>query len=154
MSLGSRRAGPCGTREVTCNVHPGRPCQPCILCKQGNLSKYFHPKTWKNRACIIDKLRDLEPVLDIQLDSCICEHCSVPECGNPAQKGTKLVNTEQLCEFFSVPDIVPNDNMSGYPLCITRYGEFKNTILLVRTVRHVIKSLQTIRSHKSAQILH
>ena len=62
------------TRGVTCNVHLGRPCQPCILCKQGNLSKYFHPKTWKNRA-FTDQFRELEPALDIQLDSCICRRC-------------------------------------------------------------------------------
>ena len=68
LSLGSCQAGSSGaklTRGVTCNVHPGRPCQPCILCKQGNLSIYFHPKTWKNRASI-DQLRELEPALDIQ----------------------------------------------------------------------------------------
>ena len=58
-------------REVTCSVHSGRPCQPCILCKQGNLSKYFHPKSWKNNA-LLHQLRELEPSVDIQSDSCTC----------------------------------------------------------------------------------
>ena len=126
MSLGSHQAGPSGakwTRGVTCNVHPGRPCHPCILCKQGNLSKYFHSKTWKNRASV-DQLRELEPSLDLQLDSCICRRCRddvrrLSESGfiprwrkksSPhkhccdAEKITKLVNHEQICEFFSMPD--------------------------------------------------
>ena len=153
MSLGSSQAGPSGakwTRGVTCNVHPGRSCQPCILCKQGNLSKYFHPKTWKNRASV-DQLRELEPSLDLQLDSCICrrcrddvrrlsesgfiprwrkkssphKHCCVPVCVNPAEKVTKLVNHEQICEFFSMPDTdnLETNDVSGYPLCITHYGQ-------------------------------
>ena len=109
-----------------------RPCQPCILCKQGNLPKYFHPQTWKNRASI-DQFREFEPALDIQLDSCICrrcignvetmsvssqsgfiprwrkkssphKHCCVPECVHPAQEVTKMVNHEQICAFSSMPD--------------------------------------------------
>ena len=143
MSLERHPAGPSGaklTREVTCSVHPCRPCSACILCKQKNLSKYFHPKTWKNRASI-DKLRELEP--NIQLDSCICrqckddvhklsqsgfiprwikkssphEHCCVPECANPAQKVTKLVNNEQLCKIFSMPDTdsLALHDISGIP---------------------------------------
>ena len=61
-------------REVTCSVHSGRPCQPCILCKQDNLSKYFHLKSWKNNA-LLHQLRELEPSVDIQSDSCICRPC-------------------------------------------------------------------------------
>ena len=152
------------TREVTCNVHPGRPCRACVLCKQGNLSKYFHPKTWKSTASM-DILRELEPALGIQLDSCICrrcrndvrrlsepgfiprwrkeslphKHCCVPECVNPAQKLTKLVNNEQLWRQFSMPDThnpVGND-VSGYPLCTTHYGE------LYRKLHPVIKNCKT-----------
>ena len=33
------------------------------------------------------------------------KHCCVPGCVNPTQKVTKLVNHEQICEFFSMPDI-------------------------------------------------
>ena len=138
-----------------------RPCQPCILCKQGNLSIYFHPKTWKNRASI-DQLRVFEPALAIQLDSCICrrcignvemmsvssqssfiprwrkkssphKHCCVPGCVNPTQKVTKLVNHEQICEFFSMPDIdnLETNDVSGYTLCITHYERWISFICSV-----------------------
>ena len=75
---------------------------------------------------------------------------------NQRQTGTKLVNNEQLCGYFSMTDRhnpVRND-VSGYPLCITHYGELiENSIRLLKTVRHAIK-LSTMRSTKSAQILH
>ena len=61
-------------REVSSSAHPGRPCQPCILCKKGNLSKYFHPKTIKDKASL-EKLRQLEPMLAIEPSSCICRNC-------------------------------------------------------------------------------
>ena len=132
-------------RQVTSSVHPKRPCQACILCKQGNLSKYFHPKTWKNKV-VLDQLRELEPSLDIQPDSCICrrcrddisklsqsnfiprwrkqskshDHCYVPGCNLPSQKLTKQVSKEKLCNFFSVLEdkgvnTTPSDE-PGYPL--------------------------------------
>ena len=51
------------------------------------------------------------------------KHCCVPECVNPAQKVTKLVNHEQICEFFSMPDTdnLETKDVFGYPLCITHY---------------------------------
>ena len=42
--------------------------------KQGNNSKYFHPKSWKDSS-LLERLRILEPSLEIQLDSCICRLC-------------------------------------------------------------------------------
>ena len=51
------------------------------------------------------------------------KHCCVPECVNPAKKVTKLVNHEQICEFFSTPDTdnLETNDVSGYPLRITDY---------------------------------
>ena len=61
-------------RTVTSSIHHGRPCQPCILCKASNLSKYFHPKSWKDKS-LLDNLRKCEPSVNVQLDSCICRPC-------------------------------------------------------------------------------
>ena len=61
-------------RQVMSSIHPGRPCHPCSLCGQGNLSKYFHPKSWKNPD-LVAKLQETEPEADIQPDSCICRPC-------------------------------------------------------------------------------
>ena len=136
-------------RNVTSSAHPGRQCQPCILCKKGNLSKYFHPKTIKNKTNL-EHLRQLEPLLVIQPDSCICrccrddisklsepgftprwrkhsainECCCVPNCSTSPQKVTKLVTREELCHIFSISDEenLPA-NESGFPLCIIHYGE-------------------------------
>ena len=54
------------------------------------------------------------------------KHCCVPECVNPAQKVTKLVKHEQICEFFSMPDTdnLKTNDVSGYPLCITHYEQW------------------------------
>ena len=57
-------------RQVTSDIHRGRPCDPCLLCKQGNVLKYVHPNSWK-----ISRLRQYEPSLDVQPDSCICRLC-------------------------------------------------------------------------------
>lgn len=51
-------------RKVTCSVHQGRDCQPCILCKKGNQSKYFHPKSWKDDS-LLQSLREYEPCINI-----------------------------------------------------------------------------------------
>ena len=118
LSLGSLQAGPSGaklTRGVTCNVHLGRPCQPCILCKQSNLSKYFHPKIWKNRASI-DQRRELEPALDIQLDSCICRRCrddvcELSESGFIPRWRKKSSPHKHCC----VPGLLSNTN-DGFPV--------------------------------------
>ena len=66
------RASNTQVRTVTSSIHHGRPCEPCILCKAGNLSKYFHQKSWKG---ILESLRKCEPSINIQLDSCICRPC-------------------------------------------------------------------------------
>ena len=128
-------------REVSSSAHPGRPCQPCILCKKGNLSKYFHPKTIKDKASL-EKLRQLEPMLAICRNcrddlSKLSEssfiprwrknrersECSVPECSIFPQKVTKLVTREQICTIFSISNPEPPNDETGYPLCATHYGE-------------------------------
>ncbi len=54
-------------RLVTSHVQP---CQPCILCKKGNQSKYFHPKSWKD-ASLFERLKQFEPSLGIEPQSCM-----------------------------------------------------------------------------------
>ena len=61
-------------RPVSSSVHQGQPCQPCILCRRANLSKYFLPKSWKDDSHL-QKLRELEPSLNIKPESCICRNC-------------------------------------------------------------------------------
>ena len=73
-SLRARISSTAETRKVTSSVHQGRDCQPCILCKKGNQSKYFHPKSWKDDT-LLQSLRDHEPSLNIQPESCICRPC-------------------------------------------------------------------------------
>ena len=133
-------------RQVTCSVHPERPCHPCVLCKKGNLSKYFHPKTFKNKTSL-ELLRQYEPELSIDPTSCICRNCrddicrlsepsfvprwkrshtasdkcSIPECSDPSYKVTKLVTSDQLCDAFALAHL--STRMDGYPLCTTHYGE-------------------------------
>ena len=136
-------------RQVTCSVHHGRPCQPCILCKQGNQSKYFHPKSWKDKS-LFEHLRRYEPSLDIQPDSCICRlcrddvskicndgyiprwrklkrhecaHCSILGCTNSVSKVTKLVAKANLCDILGVEieNAEPSDE-EGTALCMEHYG--------------------------------
>ena len=112
-------------RQVTSQVHPGRPCQPCVLCSKGNQSKYFHPKSWKD-STLLESLQELEPSLNIEPESCICRPCNnevkdigkdnfiprwrkkgtkqqsciVPRCLNAAKTVTKLTNPSALLAFF------------------------------------------------------
>ena len=116
-------------RQVNSSVHPDRPCDPCILCKQGNNSKYFHPKSWKDSS-LLEHLRRLEPSLEIQLESCICrlcrddmkgisdenfiprwkkvakknetKDCCIPRCTHVAKKVTRLVDIETIMSLFGV----------------------------------------------------
>ena len=61
--------------RINCySIHPGRPCQPCILCKTSNLLKYFHPKSWKDKT-LLENLRKCEPSVVVQLDNCVCRLC-------------------------------------------------------------------------------
>ena len=104
-------------RLVTSHVHPGQPCQPCILCKKFNQSKYFHQKSWKDPS-LLERLQEFELSLCVEPHSCICrpcrnelkdltnhqfvsrwrkhkgvtQSCFVPECMNAAQKVTKLAD--------------------------------------------------------------
>lgn len=125
-SLRARTSSTAETRKVTSSVHQGRDCQPCILCKKGNQSKYFHPKSWKDDT-LLQSLRDHEPSLNIQPESCICwpcrndvSHisedgfiprwrkqtnkgsieCCVPNCTNNVYKVTKLVDKISVCNFL------------------------------------------------------
>lgn len=116
-------------RQVTCSVHPETPCHPCILCKKGNYSKYFHPKTLKNKTSL-DLLHQSEPQLSIEPTSCIYRNCRddicrlsepsfvprwkklhndnkcfLPECNNPAHKVTKLATSDKLCDVFMMSHI-------------------------------------------------
>ena len=120
-------------RLVTSNVHPGRPCQPCVLCNRGNLSKYFHPKSWKDGS-LLETLQQHEPSLHIEADSCICRQslnevkdikrdqfmprwrksrmtqiCIVPECTHSAQKATKLTSKSAILRFFTTENTEDSD---------------------------------------------
>ena len=139
-------------RLVTSHVHPGQPCQPCILCKKDNQSKYFHPKSWKD-ASLLDCLKQYEPSLDIEPQSCICrpcrnelnevkditntgfvprwrksnkgitKSCAIPECANTAQKITKLANRSTILQLFSIENESDTDSSDeGVPLCTEHYG--------------------------------
>ena len=98
-------------RQVTCSVHPERPCHPCILCKKG---KILSPKNTDKTS--LELLRQFEPELSIEPTSCICRNCrddicrlsessfvprwkkshndsdkcSIPECDKLAYKVTNL----------------------------------------------------------------
>ena len=100
---------------VYSNVHPGRLCQECCLCKERK-AVYTHASKWKNKS-LFEFLRKLVPV---EADSCICHNCrdsaargerdptnfhprwaqlsnednimlcEVPECGEHARRSTKM----------------------------------------------------------------
>ena len=72
--LGRTRSGVLQVQQVYSTVHKDRPCQPCILCKQGNHSKYFHPKFWKDPT-LLERLKQYEPSLNILSETCICQLC-------------------------------------------------------------------------------
>ena len=112
---------------VVSSVHPCKHCQPCILCKKGNRSKYFHPKTWKYPS-LLPCLQEYKPLLETELDSCICRSCSndikclsrngfvprwrksqsnssfcvcvVPGCNDTVYKVTRLVDRVTVSKFF------------------------------------------------------
>ena len=54
-------------------VHPGRPCLHCTLCKE-KYPVYTHPIKWKNEH-LYTLLRELEPNISIQPESCVCRNC-------------------------------------------------------------------------------
>ena len=59
------------SRMGTSAIHPGQPCQECSLCKKRGLSKYTHPKSWKDPS-LLQVLQTTEPSLALQPESCIC----------------------------------------------------------------------------------
>ena len=54
-------------------VHPGQPCLHCTLCKE-KYPVYTHPIKWKNEH-LYTLLRELEPNISIQPESCVCRNC-------------------------------------------------------------------------------
>jgi len=147
MSKSRTRSGE-QLRQVTSAIHKGRPCNPCHLCKQGNLSKYVHPKSWKNEE-LLGQLRRYEPDLDIQPDTCICRLCRddigkindenftprwrknnnnkmlciVPECNQVSSKTTKLVDHSTLCSLLHIDlSMCTLNKDGGFPLCGDHYG--------------------------------
>ena len=67
------RASSVPSRLVFSNVHKGRPCTNCLLCKDKQ-PQYTHPIKWKNQA-LLTFLKTLEPELNIAPDACICRNC-------------------------------------------------------------------------------
>ncbi len=129
--IGSRtRSGVLQVRQVYSAVHKDRPCQPCKLCKQGNQSKYFHPKLWKDPT-LLERLKQCEPSLNILPETCICrlcrddlsklddidyiprwikisqtrdkKTCYVPGCSASCYKVTKLASEATLNRLFDAP---------------------------------------------------
>ena len=100
------RSGGTQLRQVTSSIHPGQPCQPCILCNQGNHSKYFHPKTWKDDTLVARLKQYVEPDIDIKPDSCICRSCrdDVNKIDNPSftprwRKSKTTCNASCVCLY-------------------------------------------------------
>ena len=137
-------------RHVTSIVHPDRTCQQCTLCKKRDLSKYSHPKSWKN-PCLLQQLQAAEPSLNIQPESCICllcrkdvssmsdgsfsprcrkstytvKLCYIPDCQNSCIKLTKSVNVQELARFFSMEnDDANDDSTEDIPLCSHHYMQW------------------------------
>ena len=114
-------------------------------CKQGNQSKYFHPKSWKDKT-LLEHLRKCEPSTDIlQPDSCICRLCrdDVSKIRNDGfiarwektqehaymllhcrrytrvvYKTTKLVSKASFSDIFAEP--ISDERIA---LCLEHYGE-------------------------------
>ena len=126
-------------RVVTSSAHKGS-CQPCVLCKKGNQSKYFHPKTWKDPT-LLERLQEYEPSLKITVESCLCrpcrnevsqigtsnfiprwrksvsteaKYCCIPGCSNSDVIAT-IVSIDTVREFFSLSGDNPHTggNESG-----------------------------------------
>ena len=139
-------------REVTSSVHQGQLCNPCILCKKENQSKYFHPKSWKDHS-LLKRLQEYEPTLDIRPESCICRPCRnevsdigsdgftprwrknnimvkcfVSGCTGTDIKITKITDRETLQAFFcgseNALSMQPSTELKleGTPLCTYHYG--------------------------------
>ena len=99
MATGTRRSLP---PPVYSDVHKGRPCMECYLCKQTQ-AIYTHPIKWKNQT-LLSLLKDLEPDLDISPDTCICRNCHDSLCSgqgteNFQPRWTRLAScSSKICE--------------------------------------------------------
>ena len=137
-------------RQVTSAVHPGLPCQACALCKKGNHSKYFHPKSWKE-PILLQQLQQFEPSLGICPDSCICrlcrqdvnkladrvhgfvprwrkgeqtvKRCFIDGCTGIDIKVTKVTDLAVMIKFFSC-DSERESTSDEVPLCSRHYMEW------------------------------
>ena len=52
-------------KQASPDAHKGKPCDPCLLCRQGNLLIYVHPGNWKKEQ-LFNRLRAYESSLDVQ----------------------------------------------------------------------------------------
>ena len=67
------RCGRGTPRQVQSDVHKGRPCTSCVLCKEKAV-QYTHPVRWKD-ATLYEFLVASETNLNIPPDACICRNC-------------------------------------------------------------------------------
>ncbi len=141
------------SRHVTSAVHPGRSCEECVLCKKKDLSKFSHPKSWKDPS-LLQQLQAAEPSLNVQPESCICLLCRrdvsnvndvsfsprwrkntgimklicyIPNCTNTDIK-TKLIDVQQLTPFFPVghndATFSNEDGTNNVPICSYHYMQW------------------------------
>ena len=145
-SLRSSTVGVPESRQATSSVHPGRSCCPCALCNKGNLSKYSHPKTWKN-PLVLQQLQEFEPSLNLHDESCICQPCrrdvlnlnsgdgsftprwrkskEVKKCFvNGCPNCTDIKMTKVLAQFFECTYLSAESECANIPLCNSHYNKW------------------------------
>ncbi len=136
------------SRHVTSAVHPGRPCEECALCKKKDLSKYSHPKSWKDPS-LLQQLQAAEPSLNVQPESCICLLCrrdvsdvndvsfsprwrkntgiisNIPNCTNTDIKA-KSIDAQELTQFLPAghndATFSNEDGTNNVPICSYHYN--------------------------------
>lgn len=113
-----------GNIQPSSDVHKGRSCTCCLLCKEIYM-QYTHPIKWKNTE-LLAFLQAIEPELSVTPDACICRNCrnslssglrnpegykprwlrvgtargtmecEVPGCATPAYRCTRLASKEDI----------------------------------------------------------
>ena len=135
------------SRSVFSDVHKGRPCTACTLCKEKSI-QYTHPLKWKDEG-LISFLHAIEPDLNIPADACICRNCrdslsngrkhpdnyrprwlkvstgimkkcDVPGCIEHALRCTKLATREEIRQHLQCPPLTSPDKMET-DLCNKHY---------------------------------